>query len=239
MTTQPTGPGDDPDDLDRAFGPDTASVTRPPVARRVRSGSVIALAAAVTGVVLVLVLSTIIGSIQNGVGGIFPQPDAALDRLRTLATDVDGVASVQDGATEKRSFASWDVSAVVVADGGLSHGEQTDLVRALSAAVATADGNGVRVGVEARFDGLRIGVSNDAATSVRRLDLARTVGTIGGVVGVSCSWGPDGPSDEPADQRVVVLTVGRGVALAAIVDVATDRTHRVFPGATIGSARPS
>ncbi len=84
MTNQ--GPVDDrvdsSDDLDRAFGPDTASVTRPSTGQRLRRGTVITLSFVAVGVVIAVVLSTIVGSIQTGVGGVFPRPQAALDRFR-------------------------------------------------------------------------------------------------------------------------------------------------------------
>lgn len=229
------GTGPDEDDLDRAFGPDTASVASPSNRQRVRRGSVIAVSVVVVCVVLALVLTTIIGSVQSGVGGVFPQPQAALDRLRALASDVDGVQRVQDGRSEKRSFAGYDATAVVVAAPGMSEDRQTALVRALSAAVAQADGNGVRVGVEVRFESLRVGVTKDAAVSERRLTLARSLTTIGGVSAVRCSWTADGPSEDPDAQRVEVVTAGRGQGLGAVMAVATDRTHAVFPDAEVAS----
>lgn len=229
----------DEDDLDRAFGPDTASVARPSTRQRVRRGSVIAVSVVVVGVVLALVLATVVGSIQTGVGGVFPRPQAALDRLQSLAADVDGVQGVQDGRTQKRSFAGYDVTAVVIAAPGLSAGRQVDVVRALSAAVDQADGSGVRIGVEVRFGTVRVGVTRDAATSGRRLTLAQSLATIGGVSGVRCSWSADGPSDAPADQQVLIVTAGQGNGLGAVMAVATERAHAVFPDAVLSSTKPS
>ncbi len=229
----------DPDDLDRAFGPDTGSVATPSTAQRVRRGTVVAVAVVAVAVVLAVVLSTLVGSIQTGVGGVFPQPQAALDRFGSLAGEVDGVQEVRDGDTEKRSFASYDVSAVVVLAQDGSEGAQLEAVRGLSRAVADADGNGVRVTAEARFGTVRVGVTSDAEASARRLQAARAVATIGGVAGVRATWSTDGPSDEPADQTVEVVTGGTGRGLGAVMVVATQRTHAVLPQATLTSAKPT
>lgn len=241
MTNQ--GPVDDrvdsSDDLDRAFGPDTASVTRPSTGQRLRRGTVITLSFVAVGVVIAVVLSTIVGSIQTGVGGVFPRPQAALDRFRTAAADVPGVLAVRDEETTRDSLAAYRVSAVVEASPDLSPGQQVDLVRALSAAAADADGSGVVVSAEARFDTLVVGVTTDAEVTRQRLEVARSVAAIGGVVAVRSDWGPGAPSDEPDAQRVELATVGTGVALAAIIDVAQRETHGVFPGAEVTSRQPS
>lgn len=227
------------DDLDRAFGPETASVTRPSTRQRVRRGTVITVAFVAVGVVIAVVLSTIVGSIQTGVGGVFPRPEAALDRFRTAAADVPGVLAVRDEETTRDSLAAFRVSAVVEASPELSPGQQVDLVRALSAAAADADGNGVVVSAEARFGTLVVGVTQDAETTRERLEVARSVAAVGGVVAVRCDWGSGEPSDESDAQRVELATVGTGVALAAIMDVAQRETHEVFPGAEVSSRRPS
>lgn len=249
MTYQ--GPGEGPgrpglpgrdtprDDLDRAFGPDTASVGLPSTGQRVRRGTVVALAFVAVGIVLAVVLSTILGSIQSGVGGVFPQPGAALDRFRSALADVPGVRSVHDEETTRSALASYEVSSVVDAGADLSHGQQVDTVRAVSAAAAEADGNGVTVTAELRFGSLVIGVTSDVAATQDRLEVARSVAAIGGVAAVRCDWGAGAPSDEPGAQHVEVATVGRGVALAAIMDVARRETHAVFPGAEVSSRRPS
>ncbi|PZF59744.1 hypothetical protein DEJ23_01625 [Curtobacterium sp. MCSS17_008] len=243
MTIQ--GPDDGPDrtpvrdDLDRAFGPDTASVTTPSTGQRVRRGTVITLSFAAVGVVIAVVLSTIVGSIQTGVGSVFPQPQAALDRFRTAAGDVPGVRAVHDEETTRSSLAAYEVAAVVDASPDLSHGQQVDAVRALSAAAGDADGNGVVVVAEVRFGPLVVGVTSDADATTKRLDVARAVAAIGGVVGVRCDWGEGVPSDEPDAQRVEFTTVGTGVALAAITAVAERETHAVFPGAELSSRKPS
>lgn len=241
MTNQ--GPADDrlesTDDLDRAFGPDTASVTRPSAGQRVRRGTVITLSFVAVGVVIAVVLATIVGSVQAGVGGVFPRPQASLDRFRTSAAEVPGVRSVGDGETARDSLAAFRVSAVVEASPDLSHGQQVDVVRALSAAAADADGNGVIVSAEARFGTLVVGVTQDAETTRKRLEVARSVAAVGGVVAVRCDWGSEQPSDAADAQRVELATVGTGVALAAIMDVAQRETHAVFPGAGVSARRPS
>ena len=229
------GRATDTDDLDRAFGPDTASVALPSTRQRVRRGSVIGVSAVVVGVVLALVLATIIGSIQTGVGGVFPQPQAALDRLRTHVTDVPGVQGVQDRRSERRSFAGYDVTAVVIGSPDLTPDQQSAVVRAVSAAVDDVDGSGVRGGVEVRFGMLRVGVTRDPALSEQRLTLVRSLDTIGGVSGARSSWSVDGPSDEPDAERVEVVTTGRGRGLAAVMGVATERAHAVFPQAVVVS----
>ncbi|WIE74239.1 hypothetical protein [Curtobacterium sp. MCSS17_007] len=227
------------DDLDRAFGPETASVTTPSTGQRIRRGTLITLAFVAVGVVIAVVLSTIVGSIQTGVGGVFPQPQAALDRFRTAAGDVPGVRAVRDEETTRDSLAAYQVTAVVDAAGDLSAGQQVDAVRALSAAADSADGNGVLVAAEVRFGSLVVGVTKDADASAKRLEVARAVAGIGGVVGVRCDWGDGDPSDEPEAQRVEFVTVGTGVALAAITAVAEQETHAVFPGAELSSRAPS
>ncbi len=120
MTNQ--GPADDrvdsTDDLDRAFGPDTASIATASTGQRLRRGTVITLSFVAAGVVIAVVLSTIVGSIQTGVGGVFPRPQAALDRFRTAATEVAGVRGVRDEETTHDSLAAYRVSAVVDAAPG-------------------------------------------------------------------------------------------------------------------------
>lgn len=224
------------DDLDRAFGPDTAAVRRVTGAQRLRRGSLVLLGFVVAGVVIAVVLSTIVGRVQNGVGGVFPQPQAALDRFRADARAVPGVQAVQDPTTDKQAFAAYDVAAVVVVDAALSPGHQADVVTRLSAAAADAGGNGVRVTAVARIGALDVGVSADATVSRQRFEVARSVADIGGVVAVRCSSGPERAADDPALQRVVVVTGGSGAALDAVVATASERTHAVFPGATVTAA---
>lgn len=241
MTDQ--GPADDrvdpTDDLDRAFGPETASVTTASTGQRLRRGTVITLSFVAAGVVIAVVLSTIVGSIQTGVGGVFPRPQAALDRFRTAATEIAGVRAVRDEETTRDSLAAYRVSAVVDAAPGLSHGQQVDITRALSAAAADADGNGVVVSAEVRFDTMVIGVTTDAEVTRQRLEVARSVAGIGGVVAVRCDWATDAPSDDTAAQRVELVTAATDVALAAITDVAQRATHDVFPDAGVSARQPS
>ncbi|KTR51074.1 hypothetical protein [Curtobacterium oceanosedimentum] len=233
------GPAEDrvrpADDLDRAFGPETASVATPSIGQRVRRGTVITLAFVAVGVVIAVVLSVIVGSVQTGVGGVFPRPQAALDRFRSAAGAVPGVSAVREEETTRDSLAAYRVSAVVDAAPGLSVGQQVDLVRALSAAAADAGGNGVTVSAEVRLDTLAVGVTTDAEVTRQRLEVARTVAAIGGVVGVRCDWGSETPTDAADAQRVELATGGTGEALAAIMDVAQRETHAVFPGADVSS----
>lgn len=226
------------DDLDRAFGPDTASVAVRTPAQRVRRGAVIGGGVLVVVAVIAVVLSTIIGSVQNGVGGVFPRPDTALDRFGAEARQVDGVRGVDDRDQTKTSFASYDVVSTVQVSPDLSDPERTAVVGALSDAAADVGGNGVTVFAVADLGELEVGVSADAAVTSKRLELARQIDAIGGVTGVRCAWGDDGPSDEPGSQTVVVETHGTGAALGAIVAKATQEAHAVFPGAAVTSTGP-
>jgi hypothetical protein len=230
---------DDSDDLDRAFGPDTASVPvrspRQRVGRSALVGGFVVLAA----VVLAVVLFTIIGSVQNGVGGVFPRPDAALDRFGDSARAVSGVVRVTAADPRKTSFASYDVVSTVEVEPTLSDGERTAVVEALRTAADDTSGNGVRVFAVVDLGDVEVGVSPDAKATERRLALARQVDAIGGVSGVHCSWSDSGPSDDPGDQAVTVVTRGTGAGLQAVVAKATQEVHAVFPGATVRSAAPA
>jgi len=234
----PPADGDLDDDLDRAFGPGTASVATRTPAQRVRRSAVVALGVVLVTGVLAVVLLTIIGSVQNGVGGVFPRPTAALDRFGSTAKGLSGVERVTDAEPRKTSFASYDVESTVAVSADLSDAERTALVDALSAAADDASGNGVRVFAVADLGEVQVGVSADAKVTDQRLELARELDAIGGVSGVRCSWGDGGPSDDPADQTITVVTHGTGNALGAIVAKATQETHAVFPGATVESALP-
>lgn len=232
-------PSTDTDDLDRAFGPGTASVPVRTPRQRVRRSALVGVGVVLAAGVLAVVLVTIIGSVQNGVGGVFPRPEAALDRFGNAARELDGVEGVRDAEPEKTSFASYDVESTVSVSETLSDSERTAVVDALRAAAADASGNGVRVFAVVDLGALEVGVSADESTTERRLALARQLDAIGGVSGVRCSWGDGGPSDEQSDQAVTVETIGRGAALAAVVAKATQEAHAVFPGATVTAERPS
>jgi hypothetical protein len=229
----------DPDDLDRAFGPDTASVPVRTGRQRVRRSALVGVGVIIAAGVLAVALVTIIGSVQNGVGGVFPRPEAALDRFDTAARSVDGVSDVRDEDPVKTAFASYDVESTVSVSPTLSDEERTAVVGDLRAAAKEASGNGVRVFAVADLGALEIGISTDAKTTEQRLTLARRLDAIGGVSGVRCSWGDGGPSDEPADQAITVETIGRGAALDAVVAKATQEVQAVFPGATVTAERPA
>jgi Flp pilus assembly pilin Flp len=231
-------PTDDDDDLDRAFGHGTASMAVRTPRQRVRRSALVGVGVVIAAGVLAVVLITIISSVQNGVGGVFPRPDAALDRFGSAARDVSGVQRVTDEKPKKTSFASYDVESTVTVSPGLPEAEQTAAVDALAAAADDVSGNGVRVFAVADLGEVQVGVSADVAVTEKRLDLARQLAAIGGVSGVRCSWGDAGPSDDPADQTITVVTHGTGNALGAIVAKATQETRAVFPGATVESALP-
>jgi len=227
------------DDLDRAFGPDTESVAVRTPRQRLGRGGLIAIGVVVTAGVIALVLVTIVGSVQNGVGGVFPRPEAALDRFGSVAGDVEGVQRVRSDEPTKTSFASYDVQSTVAVAPTLSDAERTAVVDALSAAADDASGNGVRVFAVADLGALEVGVSGDGDATGKRLALARKLDTIGGVTGVRCAWSDDAPSDDPGAQTITVETVGTGDALGAIMEQAKQDAHAVFPGATLRSAPPS
>jgi len=237
MTDRP--PDDDAatdDDLARAFGPDTASVRTATPRQRIRRGTVIGIGVLLTAAVLAAALWTIIGRVQDGVGGVFPRPEAALARFSTAAAAIDGVQQVRDGTTEKRAFAAYDVTATVVLDDDTAPIDQTAVVRAVSAAADDAGGNGVRVGAVVVAGNLSIGVTADTVLSTQRLDVARTVAAIGGVAAVRCSVGAERTAEDPTLQRIEVVTGGTGAALDTIVATASERAHGVFPGATVASS---
>jgi len=227
------------DDLDRAFGPGTESVAVRTPRQRLGRGALIAIGVVVTAGVIAVVLVTIIGSVQNGVGGVFPRPQAALDRFGSVAGEVDGVQRVRDDEPTKTSFASYDVQSTVAVAPTLSDAERTAVVDALSDAADDASGNGVRVFAVADLGVLEVGVSADGEATGKRLALARQLDAIGGVTGARCSWSDDAPSDEAAAQTITVETHGTGNALGAIMAKATQEAHAVFPGATLESAAPA
>ncbi len=222
------------DDLDRAFGPETASVQTRTMGQRARTWLVIGGSTVLVAGVIALVLGTIIGSVQNGIGGVFPRPDMALDRLDDRLADVPGVTEVRHHRAEKTGFASYDATATITADPSLDAAARTDLVDALSRATDSAGGNGVRVVAIADLGTLEVGVSDSRAVTAKRLVLADTLDHIGGVTAVRCSWERGGtPSDRAADQSITVHTPGRGAAVPPIVARVTEETHKVFPGASV------
>ncbi|MBA8990387.1 hypothetical protein FHW23_001633 [Curtobacterium pusillum] len=227
------------DDLDRAFGPGTASVPVRNPRQRVRRSALVVVGVILVAGVLAVVLVTIIGSVQNGVGGVFPRPEAALNRFGDSAKSLSGVERVTDSKPTKTSFASYDVESRVEVSPTLSDDERTAVVDALSSAADDTSGNGVRVFAVADLGALEVGVSADTKVTEQRLALARQLDAIGGVSGVRCSWSDAGPSDEPAAQAVTVETRGTGAVLGAIVGKATQEARAVFPGATVTSAAPS
>ncbi|MBF4608256.1 hypothetical protein [Curtobacterium sp. VKM Ac-1393] len=222
------------DDLNRAFGPETASVQTRSMGQRARTWLVIGGSTVVVAGVIALVLGTIIGSVQNGIGGVFPRPDLALDRFDRQASDVTGVTEVRQHPATKTGFASYDAIATVTADPSLDAAARSELVADLSRATDSAGGNGVRVVAIADLGNLEVGVTESRSVAEQRLVLADRLDHIGGVTAVRCSWARGGsPSDRAADQAIVVETPGRGAAVPPIVARVTEETHRVFPGASV------
>lgn len=226
---------DEDDDLGRAFGPDTASVPTRTAPQRVRSWSLLLVGVVVVAVVIVVVLGTITGRVQDGIGGMFPRPQAALDGFVAEARPLDGVTAVRGADPTKTSFASYDVTATVTASASLDAARQTALVEQLSGIVQDAGGNGVHVWAVADLGTVDVGVSSSAARTQQRLDLGRQLSGIAGVEQVRCVWTDRtaGRSDAPADQSVSVETAATGVDVAAVQAQATDAVQRVFPGAAV------
>ncbi len=229
---RPEARGDD--DLDRAFGPDTASVTTAPTRQRMRRGALVGVFVLAAVGVLAVALVSIVGSVQDGVGGVFPRPETAQQRFATAARDVRGVQDVRAGGRLKTSFASYDVVSAVRVDPALPDEERDAVVRAIGRAARDTSGNGVRVWVLVDLGTVQVGVSTDRETTERRLDLARSVDAIGGVRTVRCSWAA-APSDDPAQQRVTLGSTGVGAALGAVTAKATQQAHAAFPGASVAA----
>ncbi|ROS73729.1 hypothetical protein EDF24_2729 [Curtobacterium sp. PhB130] len=228
-------PPRDDDDLDRAFGPDTASVPVRTTPQRVRSWSLLLGGVVVVAVVLVVALSMIIGSVQTGVGGIFPRPDATLAKFTSEARTIDGVAGTSTAEPTKTSFASYDVTATVTTTPGLVDTAREDLVDRLSAAAADTSGNGVHVWAVADFGDVEVGISPSDERTEQRLALAWTVRAIPGVQEVHCLWTTAGESrsDEPDAQAVTVETAPTGVDQHTAQTRVAEAVHRVFPDATV------
>ncbi|WP_146244234.1 hypothetical protein [Curtobacterium sp. MCBD17_032] len=233
-------PWDDGDDLDAAFGPDTASVRTRTGAERLRAGTLVLLGVAVVAAVLVLVLGVILSQVQHGVGGVFPQPDADGRRFATAAAALPGVATVDAPRTEKTSFAGYDVTAVVHAEPDLPAADRRALVTAVSTASADSSGSGVRIWVTLDLGTVQVGVSDSPETSQRRLALADRLDAIGGVDAVTCGFADDSGarSDDAGAQRAVVTTHGEGAGFAAVAAAAEALGADVFPGVQVQTRRP-
>ena len=225
-------PSVDDDDLDRAFGPDTASLAVRTPRQRVRRSALVGAFVVVAVGVLAVVLVTIVGSVQDGVGGVFPRPQAALDRFDAAARAVDGVQRVQAADPQGTAFAGYEVQSTVTMTPGATEAQRTAAVHALRDAAEHASGNGVRVFAVADFGAVQVGVSADPTVTDRRLDLVHRIDAIGGVQSIHCAWA-DVPSDEPAEQRVAIGSPASGAALGAVVAKATHEAHAVFPGSSV------
>ncbi|OIH93608.1 hypothetical protein [Curtobacterium sp. MCBA15_001] len=226
---------DEDDDLGRAFGPDTASVPTRTTPQRVRSWSLLLAGVVVVAIVIVVVLGTITGRVQDGIGGMFPRPQAALDGFVADARPLEGVTAVREADPTKTSFTSYDVTATVTASESLDAARQTALVEQLSAEAKDASGTGVHVWAVADLGTVDVGVSPSAARTRQRLELGRQLSGIAGVEQVRCVWTERsaGRSDAPADQSVSVETAATGVDVAAVQAQATEAVQRVFPGAAV------
>lgn len=226
---------DEDDDLGRAFGPDTASVPVRTTPQRVRSWSLLLVGVVVVGIVIVVALGMIVGGVQSGVGGVFPRPQAALDRFVAQARSMEHVTAVQGAGPTKTSFASYDVTARVSADTTLDQAEQARLLDDLSGAADATGGNGVDVWAVVDLGSADVGVSASRERTQQRLVVARALAGTAGVQQVRCMWAAhdEGRSDEPADQAVSVETAPTGVDVEAVRTQVTDAVHRVFPAATV------
>ncbi|WP_146240624.1 hypothetical protein [Curtobacterium sp. MCPF17_011] len=233
-------PWDDDDDLDTAFGPDTASIRARSRPERVRAGTAIVLGVIGVAVVLVVVLGVILSGVQRGVGGVFPQPEADRARFVAAASALPGVTGIERARSEKTSFAGYDITALVRADPALGADERRALVSAVSAAAAEASGSGVRIWADVDLGSQQVGVSDSEEASQRRLRMAERLDAIGGVVGVSCTFaaGSDGRSDGPAAQQVTVRSAGAGAGFAAVAAAAEQVGDDVFPGVQVRTVQP-
>jgi hypothetical protein len=222
------------DDLDTAFGPDTASTATRTRPERLRTATVVVLGVVGVAVVIVVVLGVILSGVQRGVGGVFPQPAADRARFVAAASALPGVAAVERARTEQTSFAGYDVSTILQAEPDLGDDERRALVDAVSAA-ASDSGSGVRIWATVDFGSVQVGVSDSVAASRQRLALADRLAGIGGVAAVRCVFitGSDGRSDEPAAQSVSVTTPAAGDALVAIAAAAEHAGDDVFPGVQV------
>lgn len=226
---------DEDDDLGRAFGHDTASVPVRSTPQRVRAWSLLLGGVVVVGIVIVIALGTIVGSVQTGVGGVFPRPQAALDRFVADARALDGVTGARGAEPVKTSFASYDVTATVTAAPGLDQASRTALLGELSAATERTSGNGVHVWAVADLGTVRVGVSPSGARTEQRRALAQTLAGIAGVQQVRCTWSErsEGRSDEPAQQAVTVQTAATGVDVPAVQSQVSAAVQGVFPDAAV------
>lgn len=226
---------DEDDDLGRAFGPDTASVPVRTTPQRVRSWSLLLVGLVVVAVVIVVALGMIVGGVQNGVGGVFPRPQAAGDRFVTQAQTMDHVTAASADEPTKTSFASYDVTARVSAETTVDPTAQTALVDQLSASAAATSGNGVTIWAVLDLGTADVGVSRSRERTEQRLSVAQAVTGTAGVQQVRCVWvaSDTGRADEPADQRVTVVAGPTGVDVEAVRAQVTDAVHRVFPAAEI------
>lgn len=223
--------------LDREFGLDphlVAPRTRRQVVRNV------VLTASITIVAAVVVAGTLfvtIQSVQNGIGGLFPQPGAALTRFEHHAEAMPGVESTRDlDQRQTQIFSGYDVTALVTADATLSDEDQAALVSALSDTVERDSGNGVQVLARVRFADLTVGISADAELSRQRLTAGQQVAAMGGIDAVSLGWSSPGKAavDDSAKHQVarVTTTVGDD-QLAAVTAGVTSAVHATLPDAQV------
>ncbi|MFZ7088730.1 hypothetical protein [Curtobacterium sp. RRHDQ10] len=223
--------------LDREFGLDPHLVA-PRTGRQlvrnvvVTSSITLVAAAVVTGTLFVT-----IQSVQNGIGGLFPQPGAALVRFEEHAARMSGVTSTADlGQRQTQGFSGYDVEALVTADPALSDEDQATLVTALSDAAQQDSGNGVQVLARVRFADITVGVSADTALSRRRLVAGQQVAAMGTVDAVSVAWQTTesgAVADSAAHQIARVRTNVGDDQLATVTAEVTDTVHATLPDAEV------
>ncbi|KQO64810.1 hypothetical protein [Curtobacterium sp. Leaf261] len=234
-------PMDEDEALDREFGLDP-HVVAPRTARQVWRNVLLTFGiVVVAAIVVVTTLSLTLQSVQNGIGGLFPQPGAALQRFEDRATALPGVDTAEDlDQRQTEIFTGYDVIALVRADTGMADQDQAALVRSLSAAAGTESGQGVQVLAEAQFGDLRVGVSRDDALSTQRLAVGQQLAAMGGVDAVTVSWQvPEKGSieDTAAHQRVEVTTTAGDEQLATVTNDVTNAVHAALPDAAVEVTR--
>jgi hypothetical protein len=211
--------------------------------QRTRSAVRIGIVVVVAGGLIAGTLAFVVSSVQSGIGGLFPQPGAALTRFEDAAQDMPDVATATDLAQRQTAiFAGYDVVALVRAEDGLTDAEQRTLVDELSERTDLDTGNGVSVYAQAQFGDLRVAVSPDTKLTDQRLALGQQVAAMGGVASVACGWSTTGGKpieDVAAKQVVTVGTTASDADYPGVVTAVTNAVHAGLPDARVTVTRTS
>jgi hypothetical protein len=209
--------------------------------QRTRSAALVVAIVVVACALIAGTLAVVVTSVQSGIGGILPQPGAALTRFEDSAADLPHVATATDLAQRQTAiFAGYDVVALVRAEAGMSDAEQKTLVGALSDRAEADSGNGVSVYAQAQFGDLRVAVSPDAGLSEERLAIGQRLAAMGGVSSVACGWTTAGGkpiADVAANQVVRVTTSASDADLPGVTNAVTTAAHATLPDAQVTVTR--